>query len=418
MIKSGILRNHIVALFLKNSADFAAVFLALIDIGAKPVPVNMAFRKIELDEIFANADPHAVITENDHAPHVKAYLAGRIIIERNQGKLVLRDSGAVAARREPADMDDDIASINYTYRGYGYPLGAMVPHAQYLHGAKVLVDGLLPESGENMLVVLPFTYIFPLIGCLCVPLLYHITSFLSSTMNPLNLFGFIKKYNINIITAVTEVYELLFNLKEESTDVSSLKVFVSGGSLLPADTYAKIKDAFNIEYLHGYGLTEFTPVSRNMRGKGRAGTIGPLCDGVDCRIFEPDQNGMGEIAVKTPNMTRAYYLRPGETKEAFDGEWFKTGDVGKMESGHLVFLKEKKRTRKVKGNMVDLEEVSRAMMTYPKIRDAKIDYSNNILSAGITIDSKTNFDVEVLEIKKHLENTTARYKIPKEIRRI
>jgi feruloyl-CoA synthase len=117
-------------------------------------------------------------------------------------------------------------------------------------------------------------------------------------------------------------------------------------------------------------------------------------------------------------MTKEYYLRPGETNEAFDGDWFKTGDIGKMENGHLIFVREKKKTRKIKGNMVDLEEVRRALMTYPKIRNARIECSNNLLSAGISIDSITNFDEEVLEIKKHLEAMIARYKIPKEISRI
>src|SRR5512138_3605095 len=69
---SGIRENELAAIFLENSADFMAVFLALIDIGAKPVPVNMAFRRIELDEIMSNADPHAIITEENHFPFVKS----------------------------------------------------------------------------------------------------------------------------------------------------------------------------------------------------------------------------------------------------------------------------------------------------------------------------------------------------------
>jgi long-chain acyl-CoA synthetase len=109
---------------------------------------------------------------------------------------------------EPADIDGNIASINYTYRGYGYPLGAMVPHAQYLMGAEVLVKGLKPVPGENLLVILPFYYIFPLIGCLFVPLLYKMTSVLSQTVNPLKLFEYIREYKINMITAIPEIYEL------------------------------------------------------------------------------------------------------------------------------------------------------------------------------------------------------------------
>jgi long-chain acyl-CoA synthetase len=413
--KAGIRKNYIVALFLKNSADFAAILFALMDIGAMPIPVNLAFRKMELDEIFLNADPHAIIAESDHLPVVKPYTGDTIVVERKNGKLHLHHQGNRNAHSEPADIDETIASINYTYRGYGYPLGAMVPHTQYLHGAKVLVDGLQPEPGENMLVLLPFTYIFPLIGCLYVPLLYHITSVLSCTMNPLNLFGFINKYKINIITAVTEIYELIFNLKDESMDLSSLKVFVSGGSLLSEDQYGKIKEAFKVEYLHGYGLTEFTPVSRNMRREGRAGTIGPLCDGVECMILSPDQKGQGEIALKISDMTKGYYRKPKETADAIDGGWFRTGDIGTITDGHLIFVKEKKKTRKVKGNMVDLEEVRKVLMSYPQMQEVTVECSNNLLSANIRIDSRKNFEQESLDIKKFLEDKIARYKIPKNI---
>jgi long-chain acyl-CoA synthetase len=334
--KAGIRKNYIVALFLKNSADFAAILFALIDIGAKPIPVNLAFRKMELDEIFLNADPHAIIAESDHLPLVKPYARNKIVVKRKNGKLQLHLRGKKAVDCEPADIDDSIASINYTYRGYGYPLGAMVPHAQYLHGAKVLVDGLRPEAGENMLVLLPFTYIFPLIVSLCVPVLYNMTSILSGTVNPLNLFSFISKYRINVITAVPEVYELLYKLKDETVDVSSLTVLISGGSFLSEEQYRKTKEAFNVVFGQGYGLTEFTPVCRHTRDETRAGTIGPLCDGIECRIVSPDERGLGEITIRTSKMTKEYYLRPGETNEAFDGDWFKTGDIGKMENGHLI----------------------------------------------------------------------------------
>ena len=58
-------------------------------------------------------------------------------------------------------------------------------------------------------------------------------------------------------------------------------------------------------------------------------------------------------------MFRGYYKNPKLTKEAFDGDWFRTGDIGRIEDGHLIFEKEKKKSRKVNGNMVDLKELER-----------------------------------------------------------
>jgi len=110
--KSGIRSNYLVASFLGNSVDFVSVFLALMDIGAKPIPVNLAFRKIELDEIFSNSEPHAIIAEEQFLPLIAPYLKGKIVIIRSKGKFKLHQSET--NKQEPADIDDSIASINYT----------------------------------------------------------------------------------------------------------------------------------------------------------------------------------------------------------------------------------------------------------------------------------------------------------------
>jgi long-subunit acyl-CoA synthetase (AMP-forming) len=414
--KSGIQSNCKVAFFLRNSVGFVSAFLSVMDIGAKPIPVNLAYRKIELDEIFSNSDPQAVIAEQEFLPLIEPYLNKKIVVLRSNGKFKLYQ--AAETKLEPADIDGNIASINYTYRGYGYPLGAMVPHSQYLMGAEALAKGLNPMPGENMLVVLPFYYIFPLVVCLFVPLLYKMTSVLSQTVNPLKLFEYIRQYRITLITAVPEIYELLYNCREEAVDLSSLRVLGSGGSRLTKESYQKIKLAFGVEMMHGYGLTEFTPVSRNLIDQVKAGTIGPFCDGIEYKIASAEKGGSGEILIKNPSMTKSYYGRKKETQDTFQDGWFKTGDIGRMEDDHLIFLKEKKNTRKLKGNMIDLQEVKNAILMYPGIKDAIIDFKDNTLSAGIIMDTKNDMKDEYIRIKQFLSEMIAAYKIPKLMNRI
>jgi long-chain acyl-CoA synthetase len=152
---------------------------------------------------------------------------------------------------------------------------------------------------------------------------------------------------------------LLEKFKDLAGQLPSLKVLGCGGSLLTREDYFRIKSAFNTELLHGYGLTEFTPVSRNSRGEAKAGTVGPLSEDIQCKIIPEDENGAGEILIKTRHMFRGYYKNPKITKEAFEGDWFKTGDIGKIMDDHLVFVREKKRTRNANGNMIDLKELDR-----------------------------------------------------------
>ncbi len=355
--KSGIKRNYLVPIFLENSVDYICCFLGLVKIGAKPIPIKLEYRNIELDEIFKNSQPHAVIAEASHLKIIKPYLSQKIVITRENGKLKLLQKAT--KKIKPAKISEEIASINYTYRGYGYPLGAMVPHVQYFHGAKVLQAGLQAKPKEKMLIILPMSHIFTLIGCIFVPILNEITSVIANTMHPRKIFELINEFKINHITAVPEIYLLLEKFRDTAGKLQSLKVFVCGGSSLSREDYYRIKNAFDIDLLHGYGLTEFTPASRNMRGEARASTVGPLCENIECKIISEDENNAGEILLKTDNMFRGYYKNPKVTKEAFEEGWFKTGDIGRIEDGHLIFEKEMKRTRKVNGNMVDLEELER-----------------------------------------------------------
>ncbi|MBA7588406.1 hypothetical protein ES708_30462 [subsurface metagenome] len=131
----GIKQRYLVTLFLENSIDFVVIFLSLINLGAVPIALKMDYRKIELDEIFANAEPHTIIAEQSHLAVLSPYLPGRLVIARSGGQLILQQSPADPPSL--ADIPEEIASINYTYRGYGFPLGAMIPHTQYLEGARV-----------------------------------------------------------------------------------------------------------------------------------------------------------------------------------------------------------------------------------------------------------------------------------------
>lgn len=117
------------------------------------------------------------------------------------------------------------------------------------------------------------------------------------------------------------------------------RVTVSGGGTLNKEI-ARFFWALDIPIYEGYGLTETSPiVTANPMTKGKAGTVGRVIPNVDVKIASD-----GEILVKGPSITKGYYNDPEETAEAFDGEWFKTGDVGDFdEDGYLKILDRIKR---------------------------------------------------------------------------
>ncbi|NEM98456.1 AMP-dependent synthetase/ligase [Pontibacter burrus] len=103
----------------------------------------------------------------------------------------------------------------------------------------------------------------------------------------------------------------------------------------------KVFTAAGIVIQEGYGLTEASPIISGNRysEKNRMfGTVGPLLDGVEVKIAED-----GEILCKGPNVMLGYYKRPDLTAEVMDGEWLRTGDIGKMIDGKFLKITDRKK---------------------------------------------------------------------------
>ena len=117
-----------------------------------------------------------------------------------------------------------------------------------------------------------------------------------------------------------------------------LRFVISGGA--PADSkIAKGVNDLGIEVVQGYGLTETSPVIAAENKKCmKAGTVGIPMLNVKLEIENPDENGIGEIRVKGPNVMLGYYENEEATKEVLKDGWFYTGDLGYLDKNGCLAI--------------------------------------------------------------------------------
>jgi acyl-CoA synthetase (AMP-forming)/AMP-acid ligase II len=95
--------------------------------------------------------------------------------------------------------------------------------------------------------------------------------------------------------------------------------------------------------------------------------------------------------------------------------WFRTGDMGFFDGNHLVFIKELKDTRKINGNIVDLEELRRAILLDREVAECQVSCENNSISAKLAVNSRADFKEKAFEVRARLRELIAEYKIPRKI---
>jgi long-chain acyl-CoA synthetase len=129
-------------------------------------------------------------------------------------------------------------------------------------------------------------------------------------------------------------YDKLYNEKIGGR----VRYFLSGGAPL-ADDIAFFFLAMDIPILQGYGLSETSPIiTINTPHENRIGSVGKVVKNVDVKLAED-----GEILVRGPNVLKGYFNKPTETANAFEAEWFKTGDIGKFDKDGFLFITDRKK---------------------------------------------------------------------------
>ena len=248
---------------------------------------------------------------------------GVCLSQRNICSNILSIYGIVKVKR--SDLFFSILPLHHTYE---CTIGFLLP---LYSGASICYCDGLRYISKNMLEYHPSVI-------LCVPLLLE--SMYKKIMKSLKK-SLPEKYTKdgeNPINKLPFILRKIVSRKVKNTLGGRLRVFIVGAAAVNpeiANTFDKLK----LNSLQGYGLTECAPlVAGNTDFFKRNDSAGLPIPTVEYKIDNPNQEGVGEIIVKGPNVMLGYYNMPEETEKVLKDGWFHTGDLGKIDENGFLYI--------------------------------------------------------------------------------
>ncbi len=245
----------------------------------------------------------------------------------------------------------DVALLQYTGGTTGVPKGAVLTHANLSVNA-MQVDAIDPvhDAPDRILGALPFFHVFANTCVLNRTMLRGGRIVMLPRFELAAVLKAIPHYRITAIPGVPTMYRALLDAPGlGGTDLSSLRICISGGAPMPAELKAAFEARSGAVVVEGYGLTESAGVvsCNPYRGLDKAGSIGQPLPGTDVRLVDRDDPARpaaagepGEIVVAGPQIMAGYHGRPEADAEVFleiDGRrWLRTGDVGRIDADGYI----------------------------------------------------------------------------------
>ncbi|MCX2948765.1 acyl-CoA synthetase [Lentzea sp. NEAU-D7] len=359
----GVRHGDRVAYLGPNHPSFAETMFAAHQLGAIFVPLNFRLTPAEINYQLADCGAHVLV----HAPSHQVEHPRAVSLAAYEDWL-LQGSG------EPLDEPvgaDDIALILYTSGTTGRPKGAMLSHANLLWNTFNLMIGVDIASDDVALVSAPLFHVAALAQTLLPTFAKGGRSVITSRWDVAECVSLIETQRVTWMFGVSTMYaDLAASSSWHDADLSSLRVLLCGGAAVPDAVIRAYQDR-GLVFCQGYGLTETAPGATFLEAADsvrKAGSAGPPVFFGDLRLA-----GTGEIEVEGPNVTPGYWNDPVATAAAFTSDgWFRTGDLGRLDDGHLYVLDRLKDMYISGGENVYPAEVENAITSHPDVAEVAV----------------------------------------------
>jgi long-chain acyl-CoA synthetase len=414
-----------VGVMLPNVPYFPAVYYGILRLGAVVVPMNVLLKPRETGFYLSDPQAKAVFAWHDFAEAAEAGAeeAGAELIVVKPGEFE-QLVGAAEPRTEVTDRDDDdTAVILYTSGTTGKPKGAELTHSNLARNAEIAA-GLFDLGPEDRILgALPLFHSFGQTCGMNASIRSGAMLSLIPRFEPGKALEILERDRITVFEGVPTMYGALLNHPDrEQRGTSHLRVCASGGASLPVELLHAFDEAFDCKVLEGYGLSETSPVAsfNHPHRERKPGSIGTPIEGVEMKLLDANDEGVGEIAIRGHNVMKGYFNRPDATAEAIDEDgWFKTGDLAKVDDDGYFFIVDRKKEMIIRGGYnVYPREIEEVLYEHPAVAEAAVigvphpEWGEEVAAA---VALKPGASATADELREYVKEQVAAYKYPRQI---
>jgi malonyl-CoA/methylmalonyl-CoA synthetase len=365
-----------VAVWATPAPETCAAVVGALVAGVPVVPINPKAGERELAHIVADSSPALLLTAK--GVELPPQLAG---VPRVDVDLSAR-GGTLPAEPSP----EAPAVIVYTSGTTGPPKGVVLPRRAISSNLDALANAWEWTDDDVLAHALPLFHVHGLILGVLGPLrlggaVHHLERFSTDAMAA-ELAG-----PATMMFGVPTMYHRLAADAERDPEIAGgiawARLLVSGSAALPATDHERIAATTGQRVVERYGMTE-TLMNCAVRAAGdrRPGTVGPPLDGVDVRLIDEegttieasDDETVGEILVRGPNLFLEYLNRPDATAEAVCDGWFHTGDVAVRAPDGYLRIVGRRSVDLIKsgGYKIGAGEIENALIEHPEVAEAAV----------------------------------------------
>jgi len=357
-----------VGLLLYNTPHFVTCYFALLALGMVVIPLNTRLTAQELNVILTDAQASQVISSEDFAD---------ILPELNTPYWLAESMPHLSAKIEPVTIPKkNMAVLIYTSGTTGKPKGVMLSHENLWADAagNAAVIEAIPD--DIFVTVSPLFHVFGQVNILLTAILAGSAVVLVKKFSPKSVLEAVQSRRVTFLAAVPTMYQMMLAVLRENTyDLSSLRVCHSGAAPMAAELFTRIEAVFGAPVQEGYGLSEASSIvtSNPLHGVRKPKSVGKAIPGVtvearreDGSVCEPDE--IGELYVSGKTVMLGYYQNPEATAKVLKDNWLKTGDLAYLDAdGYVHIVDRQDDLMNIGGQKVYPREIEEILYQHPGV---------------------------------------------------